>query len=83
MRGIPIEKQTNSGKPIASMASANHIAHALLSVSSTKNLRNQTKGYLTGFKLQTTIEECFDEVYFTIKPFRKWSDMFEEISLSS
>jgi len=57
----------------------NHIAHALLSVSSTKNLRKQAKVYLTGFrKLQTTLEESFDEVYFTIKPFRKWSDMFEE-----
>lgn len=57
----------------------NHIAHALLSVSSTRNLRNQAKGYLTGFrKLQAILEESFEEVYFTIKPFRKWSDMFEE-----
>ena len=57
----------------------NHIAHALLSVSSTRNLHKQAKGYLTGFqKLQAILEESYEEVYFTIKPFRKWSDLFEE-----
>jgi hypothetical protein len=57
----------------------NHIAHALLTVNSTRDLRKQAKRYLAGFrKIQVTLDESLDEVYFTIKPFRKWSDMFEE-----
>jgi hypothetical protein len=57
----------------------NHIAHALLTVISTRNLRKQARQYLAGFrKINVILDECFDEVYFTIKPFRKWSDMFED-----
>ena len=57
----------------------NHIAHALLTVNSTRDLRKQAKQYLTRFKkINAILDESFDDVYFTIKPFSKWSDMFED-----
>lgn len=57
----------------------NQIAHSLLSADSTRNLRKQAKIYLTGYrKLQALLEESLDELYFSIKPFRKWSDLFED-----
>lgn len=57
----------------------NQIAHALLRADSTRNLRRQAKTYLTGYlKLQTLLEESLDEIYFTVKDFRQWSDLFEE-----
>ena len=57
----------------------NQIAHALLSADSTRNLRRQAKIYLAGYrKLQALLEESLDELYFSIKPFRKWSDLFED-----
>ena len=57
----------------------NQIAHALLSADSTRKLRRQTRTYLAGYlKLQTLLEESQEEIYFTVKEFRKWSDLFEE-----
>lgn len=57
----------------------NQIAHALLSADSTRNLRRQAKIYLAGYhKLQALLAEGLDELYFAIKPFRKWSDLFED-----
>jgi hypothetical protein len=50
-----------------------------LSADSTRNLRRQAKTYLTGYrKLQALSEESLDELYFSIKPFRQWSDLFEK-----
>jgi len=57
----------------------NQIAHALLSANSTKDLRGKTRAYLAGYgKLQALLEECLEEIYFMIKPFNKWSDLFED-----
>jgi hypothetical protein len=57
----------------------NQVAHALLSASSTKDLRRKTRTYLAGYwKLQALLEQCLEEIYFMIKPFNKWSDLFED-----
>ena len=57
----------------------NRIAHSLLAEKSSSDLRCRAREFLVGFgRLQSMLDESFEEVYFTIKDFRKWSDMFED-----
>jgi hypothetical protein len=57
----------------------NRIAHSLLSEKSSIDLRFRAEEYLVGFrKVQSILDNSFEELYFTIKDFRKWSDMFED-----
>jgi hypothetical protein len=56
----------------------NRVAHELLQTDSVERLQKLTIKYLDKFaSLQSLMEDSFDEVYDTIKDFRKFSDMFE------
>ncbi len=57
----------------------NRIAHSLLSEKSSSDLRLRAEEYLVGFRrVQSILDSSLDELYFTIKDFGKWSDMFED-----